>query len=86
MMTEAEAREKWCPFVRRDASQLEALNGASGGWSPCIGSSCMAWRWDSRPIRMDKSGKELTPGAVYLAKDVVEKENRKDGYCGMVGQ
>lgn len=33
MITEDEAKEKWCPRAHNGADQ------------PCIGTKCMAWRW-----------------------------------------
>ena len=43
MMTEAEAKTKWCPLDRGSYSERHI-----GGTMPhCIGSDCMAWRWDT---------------------------------------
>ena len=37
-ITEAEAAERWCPFIARPT--ILALQGGSN----CIASKCMAWR------------------------------------------
>ena len=41
MMTEAEAKTKWCPFVR--------IAGVRHPAAQCIASACMAWRWTMTP-------------------------------------
>ena len=51
-MTEDEAKTKWCPFTRCG----EGINRTSDGSvffkgsvaTPCIGSVCMAWRWETK--------------------------------------
>lgn len=61
-MTEDEAKTKWCPFVRH-------ANGSNGAgvnrinwdrtydYANCIGSACMAWRWDSiKPLQPSRDG------------------------------
>jgi len=53
MMTESEARTKWCPFVRFKSAETgsgPAFNRQtvpSGADLNCIGSKCMAWRPES---------------------------------------
>jgi hypothetical protein len=86
-MTEDEAKTKWCPFARYDsgdgapsnrwkqslpASEPDALNPVA---CRCIGSACMAWRWQpagsmDRPTRTG-------PGNASVA--------RTRGYCGLAG-
>ena len=49
-MTEAEARTKWCPFVRignylNGGSLNREANGEISDNMKCIGSDCMGWRW-----------------------------------------
>ena len=47
MMTEAEAREKWCPHVRFSqwAEGIVNNRGDLNGKHNCLASECMAWRW-----------------------------------------
>lgn len=83
-MTEEEAKTKWCPFVRHletvdiDGS-VQATNRPQGNARPapsgkttCIGSSCIAWRWDKAANRIKNPGSVLAGGA--------------DGYCGLAGK
>ena len=81
-MTEDEARQKWCPFVRVMYSYGEGDPGAvaasvnrEGGVIPhdcrCIASDCMAWRYD--------------PQATAFDAELTGKE-RPHGYCGLAGK
>lgn len=51
MLTEDEAKKKWCPHVRLGDEQgvSASINRAWGRGCPdaarCIASECMAWRW-----------------------------------------
>lgn len=71
LMTEEEAKTKWCPQVRYGAFQEPAANrwkqsapeDQPHALNPvpcrCIGSDCMAWRWGPRadqPIKVCKAG------------------------------
>jgi hypothetical protein len=82
MLTEKQAREKWCPHSRdsstggnrarfgaQEALQYEAEACAD---FPCIASACMAWRW---------AGWEIDPksGRPIVSKPVA-------GYCGLAGE
>lgn len=39
MLTEKEAKEKWCPYTYRWVTEEKRLT------TRCIASECMAWRW-----------------------------------------
>jgi hypothetical protein len=89
MLTEDEAKAKWCPFVRIDAyprglgvgaapavNRAHEMNGDFTTVEPkcrCIGSACMAWRREPPVIVPADS---VTP-------EMLAREPR--GYCGLAG-
>lgn len=72
-ITEPQAKEKWCPFVRVDGSNridntmTDGFNREDHSYH-CIGSDCMAWREFSL---------SFAHGDVQLDKH---------GYCGLAGR
>lgn len=49
MYTQAEAKEKWCPFVRALMDNVGANRTDNDEpIGECIASRCAAWRWDSK--------------------------------------
>jgi len=84
-VTEDEAQTKWCPavrFVPETATTHPGTNrgtrierGAEGAPGfKCIGSACMAWRWEVSPAAA--SAYEGIGGATIVA----------GGYCGLAGR
>ena len=70
MMTEAEARKKWCPHVRFSQWAEGILNnrGDLNGKHDCLASECMAWRW--RVTGVDDDDNDI----------------HDFGYCGLGGK
>lgn len=78
-MTEDQAKERWCPFVRFNISDdgMTSPNRSMNIWpnrqppqddrrsAACIGSRCMAWRW---------------------ADEAVLREPPAHGHCGLAGK
>ena len=90
MLTEDEARGKWCPFARVRTWTAEngggvptnaaSANRHSAGLMPgsiCVASACMAWRWLLEPDR--QPGEVPRVGGVVLTK-------RVRGFCGLAGR
>lgn len=95
MMTEAEAKTKWCPrfqvAVARDvdgteyASNRDAVS-IEGRTDACIGSACMAWRWDRTAIkRSDMSAADQATAPQGGDPDLTFTATRTFGHCGMAG-
>lgn len=73
MMTEAEAKARWCPFA--NCSNHGDASSGNRSWDGvpdnpavrCIGSRCMAWRWSQ---------------GIGIEGDT----HKPAGYCGMAGK
>jgi len=89
MMTETEAKTKWCPFARvvtqtslgevipSAGNKLVDADGAGQlKGSKCQGSACMAWRKRVHHENRDKREPEDERIGKYSA----------DGYCGLAGR
>ena len=96
-MTEEEAKTKWCPFVRftdeTDGTYAvtnrgdvcdRSHNQNARDLSRCIGSDCMAWRFEMR-ICDKKTGKPIPLGQSYL-KGTAELRPTTNGFCGLAGK
>lgn len=89
MMTEEEAKTKWCPFASARVVRWD-VNAIWGDppTNACIASACMAWRWRvmTPAERSQAIGHQTRLGDTF--DEAVSKVNRwdgKDGYCGLAG-
>jgi hypothetical protein len=64
MLTEEEAKTKWCPHSDAPRTHRDGY---------CIGSECMAWRWDETTRTYDDT---RTPKPDKFHK----------GHCGLAGK
>ena len=95
MLTEEQARTKWCPFARTIAqhhtgygtvNRYMTSEGRGGGPFQdclCIASDCMWWRWSSSDLIYLETGEPVLEGQVYKT-DEVELRGAL-GYCGIAG-
>lgn len=85
MMTEEQARKKWCPLAMTPnyisttgAATNRNLNGQPLGTAMCIASACMAWR------KVDQIG--IGPNGEKRDRDMDGRTQWVDrGYCGAFG-
>ena len=82
-MTEEEAKNKWCPRTSLSGAgsvgEMEwhtnrptFADVEAKGFDLCVGSACMAWRWDTE--------NHLRGGGVH------EISSDTSGYCGLAGK
>jgi hypothetical protein len=85
--SEAEAREKWCPYANQPGYGDRNVPASQC----CVGSNCMMWRWVD-PARRIKDEKKYPFGpsrnlSLALAPDSEREDtpNRR-GRCGLAGE
>lgn len=82
-MTEEEAKTKWCPFARPSQNHPDECGEIRGNralpYEPrtypdsclCLGSACMAWRWNKVLVRgCDEEGDMMATSHTH-------------GHCGL---
>lgn len=89
MMTEEEAKTKWCqqtynvdPICNEYGSSIR-----EAGPHPCCGSACMAWRWQPQQWKFNAPH----GGSCFENKDTdgygrKGKAQPRMGYCGLAGK
>jgi len=72
LLTEADAKKKWCPYARADNRAFVKEEGdRKGAGAPpadcsCIASLCMAWRWgEVEPTQKKTNHEKRTASAPY---------------------
>lgn len=91
MISEYDAKNKWCPFAR-----LSEMGGTYNRCGPaanleCIGSQCMAWRWGPNEERKYVKRGEPPPTGdgwtILYPGAQLESWVRpiEQGYCGLAG-
>lgn len=96
LLTEEEAKTRWCPFVRMS-------NGPDGSWNTmrdvrdetayfCRGSACMAWRIGEsakKKVQSVVSGDSAfwvdVAAPEYANRQALEVRDGR-GYCGLAGK
>lgn len=97
ILTEAEARQKWCPHVRMgsvghnrwsDTSDPIGLAGCE-----CVASSCMSWCWaetfwqyDHAEARPEGEGWKQGPHPGSPGVTVWKRPKEPRGYCGLASR
>lgn len=81
MLTEKQAKTKWCP--------LAAANSTNPRKPLCIASNCAAWRWAQKPNPAWKDTRSMM--ATYPPSDTrfdepMYIEDKTRGHCGIAGQ
>jgi hypothetical protein len=88
MLSEEEAKTKWCPHVRLLEPYAEKTSMNRGNEDEpigcCLASECMAWRWG--PCFWIDPGETSEPKTRYSTdhKPGMELEPAK-GFCGLAG-
>lgn len=79
VLTEQEAREKWCPLVRvGNEAGCNRSSNDFGATALCIGKKCMAWR------KVDQIG--IGPDDKKRDRDLDGRTTWVDrGFCGAFG-
>lgn len=99
ILTEVEAKQRWCPYAFPATREPEERRGFFAGVRSlainryeagepihacrCIGSKCMAWRWAL--VEIDFATKGPVTQGTPLGMVSYERSTTR-GYCGLAGK
>ena len=94
LMTEDEARTKWCPHARvacyaeaGDAGVNRSSDrGASISGVGCLASDCSQWRWGEALGVIERGQVALDPASPPPARTADRYHITPRGYCGLAGE
>lgn len=105
-MMEEEAKTKWCPYARFQPTNMKGIGAGNRCGDEiktdenpsscrCIGSSCMAWKWEAfypKGAALKEVVSNDCPESVDNCVWVLSEDKTtwglfpKRGYCGLVGK
>lgn len=88
-MTEEEAKTKWCPHAVASHTDPRAGFRDDGRPKvhPCIGSACMAWRWNDVPNpEYDRQRHVFMGGYPPSTTPPMTVKSETEGHCGLAGR
>lgn len=87
-MTEKDALNKWCPmaetgvhFLIKKGKIVDVREAKSGDHPWCVGSACMAWRWNTKYTSPPESFMQT-----YPRPEGITEVSKTEGYCGLAGK
>jgi len=84
MLTEEEAKTKWCPFSRYGEFYEDEPHALNPIPCRCIANDCMAWRQEIRAFNVALN-RFLVPGETYSSLDRIDHRPSGRGFCGLAG-
>lgn len=85
ILTEEDAKTKWCPHVRASAfirgAAVNRQSGFPGDEMNCIASRCSQWRWMQKPN--PNFHPMMDAVTTKIPKHLVDETR---GYCGLAGK
>lgn len=94
LLTEEQAKEKWCPMVRTGLTAGMAVNHHVAGEgregvhdeTRCIASGCMMWRKTTITTHKPSGEKFSYPLVINASERDHYEVDRSRGFCGLAGR
>jgi len=87
ILSEEEAKTKWCPMVRYSQNFNDLTSNRPGEYDHpyCMASDCMMWRWENQEAWIDRIEEMRKTSPKMSTQELSEIFPRK-GFCGLGGK